>query len=154
MTDVFSEEKRSYVMSCVSSKDTKPEKIVRSFLHRAGFRFRLHSPALPGKPDLVLAKYKTAIFVHGCFWHRHQGCKRTTTPATRREFWMEKFKKNVRRDNLNHKKLKEQGWEVIVVWECKLEKIKNREEELKNLVQTLTQLPKRGSRFCKQSGFS
>ena len=141
MTDVFSEEKRSYVMSCVSSKDTKPEKIVRSYLHRAGFRFRLHSPDLPGKPDLVLAKHKTAIFVHGCFWHRHPGCKRTTTPKTRREFWMEKFKKNVRRDNLNYKKLKEQGWKVIVVWACKLEKTKSREETLKNLTRTLTQPP-------------
>ena len=150
MTDVFSEEKRSYVMSCVSSKDTKPEKIVRSFLHRAGFRFRLHSPGLPGKPDLVLAKYKTAIFVHGCFWHRHPGCKRTTTPATRREFWLEKFKKNVIRDNLNYQKLKEQGWEVIVVWACKLEKIQSRDEALKSLVRTLTQFPRSSSRFCKK----
>ena len=149
MTDVFSEEKRSYVMSCVSSKDTKPEKIVRSFLHRAGFRFRLHARDLPGKPDVVLPKHKTAIFVHGCFWHRHPGCKRATTPKTRREFWMEKFKKNVRRDNLNQKKLKELGWEVIVVWACKLEKIKSREEALQNLVRTLTQFPRSGSRFCK-----
>ena len=93
MTDVFSEVKRSYVMSCVSSKDTKPEKIVRSYLHRAGFRFRLHAKGLPGKPDLVLAKHKTVIFVHGCFWHRHPKCKRTTTPKARREFWTEKFKK-------------------------------------------------------------
>jgi len=149
MTDVFSEEKRSYVMSRVSSKDTKPEKIVRSFLHRAGFRFRLHARDLPGKPDVVLPKHKTAIFVHGCFWHRHPGCKRATTPKTRREFWMEKFKKNVRRDNLNQKKLKELGWEVIVVWACKLEKIKSREEALQNLVRTLTQFPRSGSRFCK-----
>ena len=149
MTDVFSEEKRSYVMSRVSSKDTKPEKIVRSFLHRAGFRFRLHARDLPGKPDVVLPKHKTAIFVHGCFWHRHPGCKRATTPKTRRAFWMEKFKKNVRRDNLNQKKLKELGWEVIVVWACKLEKIKSREEALQNLVRTLTQFPRSGSRFCK-----
>ncbi len=136
-------------MSRVSSKDTKPEKIVRSFLHRAGFRFRLHARDLPGKPDVVLPKHKTAIFVHGCFWHRHPGCKRATTPKTRREFWMEKFKKNVRRDNLNQKKLKELGWEVIVVWACKLEKIKSREEALQNLVRTLTQFPRSGSRFCK-----
>ena len=89
-------------MSRVSSKDTKPEKIVRSFLHRAGFRFRLHSPGLPGKPDLVLAKYKTAIFVHGCFWHRHPGCKRTTTPRNKKGIWVEKFKKtNTRQPQLS-----------------------------------------------------
>ena len=151
MTDVFSEEKRSYVMSCVSSKDTKPEKIVRSFLHRSGFRFRLHARDLPGKPDVVLAKHKTAIFVHGCFWHRHPGCKRTTTPKTRREFWVEKFKKNIRRDNLNYKKLKEQGWEVMVVWACKLEKIKSREEALKNLVRTLTGLNVKSVDSAKKS---
>ncbi len=137
-------------MSRVSSKDTKPEKIVRSFLHRAGFRFRLHSPGLPGKPDLVLAKYKTAIFVHGCFWHRHPGCKRTTTPATRREFWVEKFKKNVIRDNHNYQKLKEQGWEVIVVWACKLEKKHSRDEELKNLLRNLNQFHGSRRRLCKK----
>ena len=140
MTDVFSEVKRSYVMSCVTSKDTKPEKIVRSYLHRAGFRFRLHAKGLPGKPDLVLAKHKTVIFVHGCFWHRHPKCKRASTPKARREFWTEKFKKNVRRDKLNYEKLKEQGWHVILIWTCTLEKIKNREETLQNLARTLTRM--------------
>jgi DNA mismatch endonuclease, patch repair protein len=137
VADIFSEEKRSYVMSCVSSKDTKPEKIVRSYLHRSGFRFRLHAPGLPGKPDLVLAKHKTAIFVHGCFWHRHPRCKRSTTPSTRKEFWIEKFRKNVARDKRNYKQLKEQGWEVIVIWACKLENTKSRKDALSNLVRTL-----------------
>jgi DNA mismatch endonuclease, patch repair protein len=137
VVDIFSEEKRSYVMSCVSSKDTKPEKIVRSYLHRSGFRFRLHARGLPGKPDLVLAKYKTAIFVHGCFWHRHPRCKKSTTPSTRKEFWMEKFRRNVTRDKRNYKQLKEQGWQVIVIWACKLEKNKSREDALSNLVRTL-----------------
>ena len=125
-------------MSCVSSKDTKPEKIVRSYLHRSGFRFRLHVPDLPGKPDLVLAKHKTAIFVHGCFWHRHPRCKRSTTPSTRKEFWMEKFRKNVTRDKRNYKQLNEQGWQVIVIWACKLEKNQSREVTLSNLVRTLS----------------
>lgn len=137
MADIFSEEQRSYVMSRVSSKDTKPEKIVRSYLHRAGFRFRLHVPGLPGKPDLVLAKHKATIFVHGCFWHRHSECKRATTPSTRKEFWMEKFRKNIARDKRNHKQLKEQGWQVIVIWACKLEKIKIREHTLCNLARSL-----------------
>ena len=125
-------------MSCVSSKDTKPEKIVRSYLHRSGFRFRLHASGLPGKPDLVLAKHKTAIFVHGCFWHRHPGCKRSTTPSTRKEFWLEKFRKNMTRDKRNYKQLKEQGWRIIVIWACKLEKNESREDILSDLVRTLS----------------
>jgi DNA mismatch endonuclease (patch repair protein) len=137
VADIFSEKQRSYVMSCVSSKDTKPEKIVRRYLHRAGFRFRLHVPGLPGKPDLVLAKHKATIFVHGCFWHRHSECKRATTPSTRKEFWMEKFRKNIARDKRNHKQLKEQGWQVIVIWACKLENIKIREHTLCNLARSL-----------------
>ena len=108
MTDVFSEEKRSYVMSRVSSKDTKPEKIVRSFLHRAGFRFRLHSPGLP-ETRLGLGKIQDRYLCSRLFLASPSRMQRTTTPATRREFWVEKFKKNVIRDNLNYKKLKEQG---------------------------------------------
>lgn len=140
MTDVFSEAKRSYVMSRVSSKDTKPEKIVRSYLHRAGLRFRLHGPGLPGKPDLVLAKYRTVVFVHGCFWHRHKGCKRATTPKTRKEFWMEKFEKNKARDRRNSRQLKENGWHVIVIWACELEGNLKRESTLGGLVRKLHSL--------------
>ncbi len=142
MTDVFSEAKRSYVMSRVSSKDTKPEKIVRSYLHRAGLRFRLHGPGLSGKPDLVLAKYRTVVFVHGCFWHRHKGCKRATTPKTRKEFWMEKFEKNKARDRLNVRQLKENGWHVIVIWACELEGNLKRERTLCGLVRKLHSLSK------------
>ncbi len=141
MTDVFSEAKRSYVMSRVSSKDTKPEKIVRSYLHRAGLRFRLHGPGLPGKPDLVLAKHRTVVFVHGCFWHRHKGCKRATTPKTRKEFWMEKFEKNKARDRRNSRQLKENGWHVIVIWACELEGNLKRESTLGGLVRKLHSLP-------------
>lgn len=140
MTDVFSEAKRSYVMSRVSSKDTKPEKIVRSYLHRAGLRFRLHGPGLPGKPDLVLAKYRTVVFVHGCFWHRHKGCKRATTPKTRKEFWMEEFEKNKARDRRNSRQLKENGWHVIVIWACELEGNLKRESTLGGLVRKLHSL--------------
>ena len=134
MTDIFSEEQRSYVMSRVSSKDTKPEKIVRSFLHRSGFRFRLHASNLPGKPDLVLAKYKTVIFVHGCFWHRHKDCKKATVPQSRKEFWEEKFKRNVIRDKENCKALNSEGWKILLVWECELTNAQKRFQRLANLV--------------------
>ena len=137
MTDIFSEEQRSYVMSRVSSKDTKPEKIVRSFLHRSGFRFRLHMVNLPGKPDLVLAKYKTVIFVHGCFWHRHKDCKKATTPQSRKGFWEEKFKRNVIRDKENCQALRRNGWKILVVWECELTNVQKRSKRLANLVTAL-----------------
>jgi len=137
VTDIFSEEQRSYVMSRVSSKDTKPEKIVRSFLHRSGFRFRLHVLNLPGKPDLVLAKYKTVIFVHGCFWHRHKDCKKATTPQSRKGFWEEKFKRNVIRDKENCQALRRNGWKIWVVWECELTNAQKRSKRLANLVTAL-----------------
>ena len=111
MTDIFSEQQRSYVMSKVASKDTKPEKVVRSFLHRSGFRFRLHALSLQGKPDIVLTKYKTVVFVHGCFWHRHKKCKKATTPQSRKDFWNEKFKRNVLRDKKKPKGFGECGME-------------------------------------------
>lgn len=108
-------------MSGIRSKDTQPELIVRSFLHRKGLRFRLHAK-LPGKPDLVFPKYKTAVFVHGCFWHRHRGCKFTTTPKTRPEFWEAKFASNVKRDAVVKERLESLGWRVIVVWACQIDK--------------------------------
>ena len=137
MTDIFSEEQRSYVMSRVSSKDTKPEKIVRSFLHRSGFRFRLHMSSLQGKPDIVLTKYKTVIFVHGCFWHRHKDCKRATTTQSRKGFWEEKFKRNVMRDKENCQALRKDDWKVLVIWECELTNARKRSERLANLVTVL-----------------
>lgn len=118
MTDKISKEQRSWNMSRIRSKDTLPEKRVRSFLHREGFRFRLHVKKLPGSPDIVLAKYKTVIFVHGCYWHRHSGCKFAYNPKTRVEFWKEKFRQNIERDQRNEARLLESGWSVLTVWEC------------------------------------
>ena len=119
--DIYSKEKRSWNMSRIRAKDTMPERVVRSFLHRNGFRFRLHVKNLPGMPDIVLPRYKTVIFVHGCFWHRHKSCPKTTTPSTNQDFWEEKFQQNVERDRREQTELKKQGWRVIVIWECEVE---------------------------------
>ena len=105
-------------MSRIRSGDTKPEIVVRSLLHRMGYRFRLHRRDLPGKPDIVLPKHRTVIFVHGCFWHRHRGCKRCTTPSTNQDYWLEKLKGNAERDRKNKRLLKKLGWKVGIVWEC------------------------------------
>ena len=109
-------------MGQIHCKDTRPEMIVRSFLFRHGFRFRLHVKNLPGHPDIVLPKHRTVVEVRGCFWHRHPGCRQATTPSTNAEFWQEKFKRNVERDINTGKQLKELGWNLIVVWECELKK--------------------------------
>ncbi len=135
MADSLSKAKRSWNMSRVRSKDTKPEIFVRSLLHSDGYRFRLHKAGLPGKPDLVLAKYRTVVFVHGCFWHRHSGCSDATTPKTRTEFWTKKFEDNVSRDKRNAAALRNLGWDVVVVWECEL---KNTERLLKRLRKEIT----------------
>lgn len=118
MVDKLTPERRSWNMSQVRSKDTKPEQIVRSLLHRQGFRFRLHRKDLPGHPDIVLPKYATVILVHGCFWHRHEGCSDATTPKSRSEFWKKKFTENIMRDKRTTSALRAKGWRVIVVWEC------------------------------------
>ena len=120
MTDVFSAAKRSEVMSRIRGKDTTPELQVRSIVHRLGYRFRLHVRDLPGSPDLVLPRLGTVIFVHGCFWHRHRGCRYATTPSTRRAFWQAKFDANVARDKRTAASLRHLGWSVITVWECQL----------------------------------
>ena len=117
-------EQRSRNMSAIKSKNTKPEITVRKLLHSMGYRFRLHKKDLPGSPDIVLPKYKTVIFVHGCFWHRHQNCKYASNPKTRREFWKKKFKENIERDKKTQEKLKNLGWKTNIVWECE---VKNRE---------------------------
>lgn len=118
--DSLTKEKRSWNMSRIRSNDTTPELVVRSFLFRQGFRFRLHVKNLPGHPDIVLPKYRTVVEVRGCFWHRHPGCRQAPTPSTNTEFWQEKFKRNVDRDRNTEKQLKELGWNLIVVWECEL----------------------------------
>lgn len=118
--DGLTKEKRSWNMSRINSKNTKPEIVVRSLLHRAGFRFRIHRKDLPGKPDIVLPKFKTVIFVHGCFWHRHQGCEFAYMPKSRLSFWREKFAGTIERDSQHAMKLADMGWRVEVIWECEL----------------------------------
>ncbi|MBX9463221.1 MAG: DNA mismatch endonuclease Vsr [Aquamicrobium sp.] len=120
MADTLTPAERSERMSRIRSSNTKPEIALRKALHRLGFRFRLHSRHLPGKPDIVLAKHRTVIFVHGCFWHRHPGCKVATTPKTNTDFWINKFDRNQSRDVRNREALAAAGWRVIVVWECEL----------------------------------
>lgn len=127
--DVFSKEKRSQIMSRVSGKNTKPELVVRSLLHKMGYRFRLHRKNLPGKPDITLQKYKKVIFVHGCFWHGHTDCPRSKRPTTNKKFWREKLDKNRERDKASVNNLKELGWDVLVVWTCEVNdifKLKNK----------------------------
>lgn len=121
MADTLTSERRSWNMSRIKGRDTSPELRLRSLLHRAGFRFRLHAKQLPGRPDVILPKYRTAIFVHGCYWHRHPGCRNATIPSTRREFWLEKFNRNVIRDTRDQAELEAIGWSILVVWECELE---------------------------------
>ncbi|MBE3039488.1 MAG: DNA mismatch endonuclease Vsr [Chloroflexi bacterium] len=116
--DRISKERRSWNMSRIRGRDTRPELDVRSVLHRMGYRFRLYRGDLPGKPDIVLPKYKTVIFVHGCFWHRHRRCKLAYTPKSRVAFWREKFQGNTRRDREGKRRLEAMGWHVVVVWEC------------------------------------
>jgi DNA mismatch endonuclease, patch repair protein len=122
MADVHSKETRSYNMSRIRSKDTKPEMLVRKFLHKNGFRFRLHVKELPGKPDIVLPKYKTVIFIHGCFWHGHEGCKYYVVPKTRTEWWLHKIGTNSANDTNAENLLKAAGWNIIKIWECELKK--------------------------------
>ena len=113
-----SPEYRSWVMSRVRSKDTSPELRVRSLIHRAGYRYRLHVRKLPGSPDMVMRKYRTVVFVNGCFWHRHPGCKQASTPKTNVDYWQGKFERNVARAEKNHAALRRDGWKVVIIWEC------------------------------------
>lgn len=118
MTDIFEPGKRSEIMSRVRGMDTEPEMIVRRIAHGLGYRFRLHRRDLPGSPDLVFPRYRAVIMVHGCFWHRHPGCKYASSPKTRVRFWQDKFEGNVVRDRRNEEALYELGWRVMVIWEC------------------------------------
>lgn len=118
--DVHTPEQRSRNMSAIKPKNTKPEMLVRRALYAMGYRYRLHRKDLPGKPDIVLPKHKIAIFVNGCFWHRHPGCRYSTTPASNADFWNAKFSENVARDKRNYTQLEKLGWKVVVIWECEI----------------------------------
>ena len=122
MTDTLSSEQRSRLMAKVKGKDTAIEKKVRSYLYKRGYRFRKHVAGLPGSPDIVLPKYKATIFVHGCFWHGHQGCRKSRLPSTRLDYWKEKRRANLERDERKVNELLNEGWHVATVWQCGLEK--------------------------------
>ncbi|MCQ4348920.1 DNA mismatch endonuclease Vsr [Pseudomonas stutzeri] len=136
MTDFLSPAERSDRMSRIRGKDTKPEIALRKALHGLGLRYRLHGAGLPGKPDLVFPRYRTVVFVHGCFWHRHSGCNIATTPKSNTQFWLEKFEKNVERDARVITQLQMMGWKVITVWECELASFTKSQETAK-LVQAM-----------------
>lgn len=119
-------------MSRVRQRNTSPEIVTRKVLHSLGYRFRLHRSDLPGTPDIVLPRHGVAVFVHGCFWHRHQNCKRATVPTTRREFWLNKFAANVARDGRNQALLEEAGWKVLVIWECESRDVAQLRQKLNN----------------------
>lgn len=136
MADVHDPKTRSYNMSRIKSKDTKPELLVRKFLFANGFRYRLHDKKLQGKPDIVLSKYKTAIFVNGCFWHGHDKCKYFVVPKTRTDFWLKKIERNKQLDLDNFFKLKSQGWKVYSIFECEL-KVEKRNKTLSRILQLL-----------------
>jgi len=139
MADVHSKETRSYNMSRIRSKDTKPEMLVRRFLHKNGFRYRLHVKDMPGKPDIVLPKYKTVIFIHGCFWHGHEGCKYYVVPKSRTEWWLNKIGSNITNDTNAERLLTAAGWNIIKIWECEL-KPSLLEQTLINLPKTLHEI--------------
>ena len=135
--DRLSKEQRHRNMAAIHNKDTKPEVMVRKFLFSRGFRYRLNHPQMPGKPDIVLRKYKTCIFINGCFWHGHDGCKYFVMPKTRTEFWQAKIERNKERDSENQQQLTSMGWHCITIWECQL-KPKVREVTLESLLYTLS----------------
>lgn len=133
VADVHTPEQRSYNMSRIRGKNTKPEELVRRYLFAQGFRYRKNDARFPGKPDIVLPKYKTVIFVNGCFWHAHEGCKYFVWPKSNVDFWKRKINGNIQRDLRNNQLLSEQGWNVIVIWECQLKK-STFDEALQHLV--------------------
>jgi DNA mismatch endonuclease (patch repair protein) len=139
MADVHTPEQRSYNMSRIRSKNTKLEELVRKYLFSQGFRYRKNDVRLPGKPDIVLPKYKTVIFVNGCFWHAHEGCKYFVWPKNNAEFWKAKILQNIERDKRDFEKLENTGWKVIVVWECELKKTFKNNNRLLSLVKEIEQ---------------
>jgi DNA mismatch endonuclease, patch repair protein len=157
MTDIVSKATRARMMSGIRGKNTNPEVVVRRFLHKQGFRFRLHVASLPGRPDIVLKSYRTCILVHGCFWHRHRNCIYSANPKTRTRFWQEKFASNVRRDAVTRDALIESDWKVIEIWECGVRQ--NSESKLHWLPSAIrqsrarhVQWPRRSNKASKASG--
>lgn len=133
MTDRITPSHRSWNMGRISGSNTAPELIVRSQLHRLGLRFRLHGRRLPGRPDIVLTRWRTVVLVHGCFWHRHQGCRFAYTPKSRQEFWLTKFSANVERDKRVSAQLSQAGWRVVTIWECETAQMQTLSQRLKRL---------------------
>lgn len=136
MSDVLTKEQRHRCMSNVRSKNTKPEIMVRKFLFSNGYRYRVNRKDLPGKPDIVLPKYKTVVFINGCFWHGHENCKYATIPVSNHEFWLSKINGNIERDKLTREKLSRMGWKIVDIWQCQL-KSHERETTLNNLISIL-----------------
>ena len=137
MSDVLTREQRHLNMSHIRGKDTRPEETVRKYLFSKGYRYRKNDSRYLGKPDIVLPKYRTVIFVNGCFWHRHPGCRYATTPTTNREFWQKKFDQNIARDRQVQEQLRADGWNVVVVWECEISKKTDCVDRLKRLEQEI-----------------
>ena len=147
MTDRMTPGQRSWNMSRIRSKNTGPELRVRSIIHRMGFRFRLHSRELPGKPDIVLRRLKTVVWVHGCFWHRHSGCDQTTMPKSNVDVWRKKFLNNVARDARTTKAIRALGWQPVIVWQCEL---RNEQRLAAKLRKTLAEADRRSRRLAGQ----
>lgn len=137
--DKLTKEQRHHCMSAIKGKNTKPELLVRKFLFAHGFRYKLNHPHLPGHPDIVLRKYRTCIFVNGCFWHKHEGCKYFVVPKTRTDFWLNKINRNQERDKEVKKQLSKMGWHSITIWECEL-KPSNKDKTLESLLDTLNKI--------------
>ncbi|HET54679.1 MAG TPA: DNA mismatch endonuclease Vsr [Ignavibacteria bacterium] len=135
--DIFSKRKRSEIMSHVSGSNTKPELIVRSTLHKMGYRFSLYRNDLPGKPDIILPKYKKIIFIHGCFWHGHKNCPRAKRPSTNSKFWEKKLDENITRDEQILKKLEKLGWGVLIIWTCEIKRIEALQKKLVNFIEEM-----------------
>ena len=150
MTDIKTKESRSYNMSRIAGKDTKPEEMVRKYLFSKGFRYRKNVRKLPGTPDLVLPKYRTVIFVNGCFWHGHEGCKYFVWPKSNAGFWRKKIEANISRDRQKEAQLRGMGWNVMIVWECELRASK-RQATLEGLEEQLRQILEKNQLFLYQS---
>ena len=142
---------RSWNMSRIRGKNTKPEKLIRSALHRIGYRFRLHVKNLPGRPDIVLRRFRTIVFVHGCFWHRHKQCSKCTTPTERRDFWLAKLTGNAERDIRHRRKLSRSKWRVVTIWECRVERPNGPDRQAAKIQQVLKKQEQRLQRLSSSS---